>query len=498
MKRYIRFAWALCFLLLPHILLAYTPRVQWIGGLNQCVRYIHAWSSVQHLLHQEMEALNRQLIQDGETRRQAFSVTLQRIANIPLSDLFEQAQAALDQLPPADGHALQTHLQRFHKLGSEWQKMGELCKQLGIQASPNTQQIEELLTQFLVWTEDMESLAGKFYFDLNNYARHYRHSQQQQLESSYKEISVLIGQVQSLSTIIRKGQSSSLEQMRKQLIRQAGQISKLYRAEPQLLLLARKAQELGASLSNRPSSTAEMHEYAYWGSLYYPYNYHWLPLINHPQDGILQQYNDWVLGNSHVLLLTYALPKWFKIVKKKANPAQHLVFLVDVSGSMRKAEKLPLLQELFQQSLDKIPAQHKVSLVTFSGKTEVLLSQSSGSANQLLSAAIAKLQVGGESPTMEGIQLAYQLATASQESGQTSKIIMITDGGFEINEELPAFLQQQDARISLHTSYIGQREHLVKKRLHKLAALGKGSYLMIRPNETASTFQQKIWGTNEN
>ncbi|RYY97423.1 MAG: VWA domain-containing protein, partial [Comamonadaceae bacterium] len=93
-------------------------------------------------------------------------------------------------------------------------------------------------------------------------------------------------------------------------------------------------------------------------------------------------------------------------------PPANLVFLVDVSGSMASADKLPLVQASLRQLLPRLRAQDKVAIVTYSGRTSLALPPTSGAERAVIEAAIARLQASGGTAGGQAIQLAYAQARA--------------------------------------------------------------------------------------
>jgi Ca-activated chloride channel family protein len=114
--------------------------------------------------------------------------------------------------------------------------------------------------------------------------------------------------------------------------------------------------------------------------------------------------------------------------KRPAN----LVYLVDVSGSMASADKLPLVQQVLRQTLDLLAPTDTVSIVTYAGDTRVRLPPTPVSQRALITAQIDGLHAGGGTYGAGGIDLAYQQANAGFIEGGINHVLLCTDGDFNV------------------------------------------------------------------
>ncbi|WP_225785364.1 VWA domain-containing protein [Xenophilus sp. Marseille-Q4582] len=183
-------------------------------------------------------------------------------------------------------------------------------------------------------------------------------------------------------------------------------------------------------------------------------------------------------------------------------PPANLVFLVDVSGSMASADKLPLVQASLRQLVQQLRPQDKVSLVTYSGRTQLELPPTSGADKAVIEAAIARLQASGGTAGGQAIQLAYAQARAGFIAGGINRILLATDGDFNIGITDPRQLKDLVARerrsgVSLTTLGFGQG-NFNDALMDQLAAVGNGNYSYIDSlaeaqkvlgDELAATFQ---------
>ncbi len=121
-----------------------------------------------------------------------------------------------------------------------------------------------------------------------------------------------------------------------------------------------------------------------------------------------------------------------KHVKQAARKPAHLVFLVDVSGSMNSPDKLPLAQEALRFLAAQLGEDDTVALVTYAGSTEVVLPPTSAANLNAIVAGIDRLRAGGGTNMGSGMELAYRLAVHDVRPGHTSRVIVLTDGDANI------------------------------------------------------------------
>ncbi|MDQ7984767.1 von Willebrand factor type A domain-containing protein [Pseudomonas sp. G34] len=164
-------------------------------------------------------------------------------------------------------------------------------------------------------------------------------------------------------------------------------------------------------------------------------------------------------------------------------PAANLVFLVDVSGSMDRPDGLPLVQSTLKLLVDQLRAQDRVSLVVYAGDASVLLEPTSGSRKAAIRAAIEQLRAGGSTAGESGIQLAYQQARKGFVKGGINRILLATDGDFNVGvsdfESLKALAaDKRKSGISLTTLGFGTGNYN-EQLMEQLADAGDGNYAYI-------------------
>ncbi|WP_241505864.1 vWA domain-containing protein [Parahaliea mediterranea] len=143
----------------------------------------------------------------------------------------------------------------------------------------------------------------------------------------------------------------------------------------------------------------------------------------------------WKQGNKlvHIGIQGYAL--------QGAQPRSNLVFLLDVSGSMNSPDKLPLVKQSMALLLSRLQSEDTVSIVVYAGAAGTVLEPTPVKDKQTILNALNRLQAGGSTAGAEGIQLAYQLAESQFIEGGVNRIVLATDGDFNVGLQSPEALK---------------------------------------------------------
>lgn len=164
-------------------------------------------------------------------------------------------------------------------------------------------------------------------------------------------------------------------------------------------------------------------------------------------------------------------------------PPANLVFLVDVSGSMHRREGLPMVQGTLKLLVEQLRPQDRVSLVTYAGDSKVVLDSAPGSDKAKIRAAIDQLSAGGSTAGESGIQLAYQQASKHMIDGGINRILLATDGDFNVGisdfdslKQLAA--DKRKSGVSLTTLGFGV-DNYNERLMEQLADAGDGNYAYI-------------------
>jgi Ca-activated chloride channel family protein len=164
-------------------------------------------------------------------------------------------------------------------------------------------------------------------------------------------------------------------------------------------------------------------------------------------------------------------------------PARNLVFLLDVSGSMSAANKLPLLKQSMTLLVAQMRPQDKISIVTYAGNAGLVLPPTSGNEKDTIRNAIANLEPGGSTNGAAGIQLAYDLAEKQMKKGSINRVILATDGDFNVGTTDQGSLirlieQRREKGVFLTVLGFGMGNYK-DSTLEKLADKGNGNHAYI-------------------
>ena len=170
-------------------------------------------------------------------------------------------------------------------------------------------------------------------------------------------------------------------------------------------------------------------------------------------------------------------------VANAERTAANLVFLVDVSGSMDSPDKLGLLKSSIAMMAKQLTEQDTVSMVVYAGASGVVLEPTAGDNFNAISRALSRLSAGGSTNGQAGIELAYQLATDNFKTDGVNRVILATDGDFNVGisdiEKLKSLIKhKRQSGIALTTLGFGTgnyNDHLMEQ----LADVGNGAYAYI-------------------
>ncbi len=121
-----------------------------------------------------------------------------------------------------------------------------------------------------------------------------------------------------------------------------------------------------------------------------------------------------------------------KTLQSESVPPSNLVFLMDVSGSMNSANKLPLLKNAFKMMVNQLSGKERVAIVVYAGAAGIVLESTPGDNKHKILAAIDQLSAGGSTAGGAGIQLAYTIAKTNFIKGGNNRVILATDGDFNV------------------------------------------------------------------
>ncbi|MFH2008026.1 MAG: VWA domain-containing protein [bacterium] len=172
-----------------------------------------------------------------------------------------------------------------------------------------------------------------------------------------------------------------------------------------------------------------------------------------------------------------------KEVQWSKRPPCNLVFLLDVSGSMSYENKLPLLKRALALLVDKLTERDRVTIVVYAGAAGLVLPPTPGNHRQKILAALGRLQAGGSTNGGQGIKLAYQMAVSQFIKGGSNRVILATDGDFNVGTtsrgELLRLIARK-AKSGVYLSVLGFGMGNYKDAmLEKISNRGDGNYSYI-------------------
>lgn len=202
--------------------------------------------------------------------------------------------------------------------------------------------------------------------------------------------------------------------------------------------------------------------------------------------------------NEHTKLVRIGLKG--KEVPVENAPASNLVFLIDVSGSMRSPNKLPLLKNAFEVLVDQLREEDKVSIVVYAGSAGLVLEPTSGCDKEKILDAINNLRAGGSTAGGAGIKLAYKIAEENFIEDGNNRVILATDGDFNVGlssdrsmEEL--ITEKRKSGVFLTCLGFGMGNYQDSK-METLADKGNGNhYYMDSMQEAQRVLGNEFFGT---
>jgi Ca-activated chloride channel family protein len=172
-----------------------------------------------------------------------------------------------------------------------------------------------------------------------------------------------------------------------------------------------------------------------------------------------------------------------KPIEEANVPPRNLVFLIDVSGSMEPANKLPLLKRGLAMLARQLRPTDTVSIVVYAGASGLALPPTSGADQAKILGALENLEAGGSTNGAEGIKLAYELAEHQFKKGGINRVILATDGDFNVGTTSEGELErlmEEKRKSGVFLTLLGfGEENLKDSTMEMLADKGNGNYAYI-------------------
>jgi Ca-activated chloride channel family protein len=183
--------------------------------------------------------------------------------------------------------------------------------------------------------------------------------------------------------------------------------------------------------------------------------------------------------SAHTQLLRVGIQGW----KPARIPPSNLVFLVDVSGSMDEPDKLPLVKSALKMMARQMSSRDRISLVVYAGNTGVVLEPTAGDQGARIEAALDHLEAGGSTNGAAGIELAYKLARQVFIEGGNNRVLLATDGDFNVGVTsfehlLDLIRDERKSGIALTTLGVGTGNYN-DRLMEQLADAGDGNYAYL-------------------
>ncbi|MDR1915837.1 MAG: VWA domain-containing protein [Synergistaceae bacterium] len=178
---------------------------------------------------------------------------------------------------------------------------------------------------------------------------------------------------------------------------------------------------------------------------------------------------------------------WLSLTAREVDyadaPPANLVFLVDVSGSMFPPDRLPLAKSALKMLVEKLRPSDKISLVTYAGATELVLPATSGKERGKILSAIDRLGAGGSTAGAAGLTLAYEQARSGFIEGGVNRILLCTDGDFNVGissvRELKDMVtKERDGGVTLSILGFGTN-NLNDEMMTQISTAGNGNYSYV-------------------
>lgn len=189
-----------------------------------------------------------------------------------------------------------------------------------------------------------------------------------------------------------------------------------------------------------------------------------------------------------------------KDVEASELPASHLIFLIDVSGSMSAKNKLPLLKSAFKILVQQLRQKDKVSIVVYAGAAGIVLEPTSGADKQTIISSLENLAAGGSTAGGEGIELAYKVAQEHFIKDGNNRVILATDGDFNIGASSDRAMEKlivEKRKSGVFLSVLGMGYgNYQDSKLETLADKGNGNHAYIdNIQEARKVFGKEFTGS---
>lgn len=219
--------------------------------------------------------------------------------------------------------------------------------------------------------------------------------------------------------------------------------------------------------------------------------------VNEEPFSINTEMADCPWNNKHKLVLVGLQGK--KIPMENLPPS-NLVFLIDVSGSMMDENKLPLVRQSMKLLVDQLREQDRVAIVVYAGSAGLVLPSTSGEEKMKIKDAIDRLEAGGSTAGGAGIRLAYKVAKDNMKTKGNNRVILCTDGDFNIGASSDAAMEdliEEERKSGVFLTVLGYGTgNYQDAKMQKLADKGNGNHAYVDNfNEARKVLVSEFGGT---
>ncbi len=189
-----------------------------------------------------------------------------------------------------------------------------------------------------------------------------------------------------------------------------------------------------------------------------------------------------------------------RVVEQEQRPKSNLVFLIDVSGSMNQPNKLPLLKRGLGLLLDQLNDQDRVAIVVYAGAAGLVLDSTPASERQTIMRALNRLEAGGSTNGGQGLALAYQVARDHSIKGGINRVLLCTDGDFNVGAtgtDQMLDLVEKESKSGTELTVLGfGMGNFNDAMLEQISGRGNGNYAFIDTmNEARKVLVEQLSGT---
>ncbi len=215
------------------------------------------------------------------------------------------------------------------------------------------------------------------------------------------------------------------------------------------------------------------------------YNEVILDKFNKSGAGMVYEFNKIAQNSSNFMLKKPQMPQTFiveyfsdktevkKVMSWNAPPA-NLIFLIDVSYSMKTSEKLPLLKKAIKNLISQMRENDYITIISYATKSKIVLPTTRAVEIKSIEKIIDNLALAGETKLFSGLKLAYKTAQKNQIPNGTNKIILATDGNFKITRKMNKIVKQNSSKVQLSILYFNKYTNSLDN-LSTLTRLGNGN-----------------------